>query len=1276
MMKKMLFNTLSLMGAAMQSFFSAVKERFANKIGLSVHKIVFGISVLALVFFTADSGFAQCAAAGSVTTTITTTPNTCAGNGTIKATFSSATNITIQLIKGGSVQQAVNNPASPYTFTNLQPGTDYEVKTICSTNNSIVYSDNPNITVAENYVAISDADITVSNLCANFTQGGTITVNGITGGTAPYQYSIILNNNAGYDDILSSYSTPASTPPYTKNVTAFGTYQIRIKDACGNYKTFTKTLTPTLEAIKFYWRPRKICAPNNPKKAQIYAWYAVGATTGINVSVNDYLSPGIKMEIRDTNASGAILYSGIYTADGITYTESPTHQYYITTTNGCGLTTSYTHDLSNADLNPEFNNFLATSGNAGCGAAETMSISAGFVEQFYWKFPVSVIIKNSANVQVGTPVTVDFNGIANFANLPLGTYTVTATDQCGETLTKTVNSPVSSGTPALSIYQLTNWRCDPLQPLISTGTIQAVIQFSGYIPDRANAVVKIVSGPSNVGVNATLIDGQYYGWTNMAPGTYSVSVKSCGVEKFYPLTILASEPGILKQSLSSTAESFCSGGGNINSTKVFNGAYVNTVELLNLTGMVVASHVQGNFTNIPAGTYSTRIKVIACNSTYYIPGSTVTLTNSTTGPKITSSSGVICESGTGTPLTTGSAYLNLAGVAPFSVQYRVQGSAGAFTTINTSSSSLQIDNLIANTTYEVNLKDACGGNFPTTVQIKTVGVLTTNNSAQPCIGSPYTLSMPEYAGATYQWLNEAGTVLSNTRFYEFASYLAANDGVYTCKITWSNCVTRQATVTLNSALCGQPIGNCGLIDSDGDGVFDFCDLDDDNDGILDATECGPVEKVINGFNGPGVSFTGWTRTTTSTPGWIASSGIAIESSNDNPGIHTIKQTVNGLLPSKTYALTFDAFALGLLNPNPNTLSVTINGVSYYNKTAGVDINFAVQGESIGFTPTGTSVTIEFISTVTGTSGNSGRDVFVRKISILNCEKDTDADGIPDYLDLDSDNDGCPDALEGDENVTAAMLVSAGGTVTVGTGSSASKQNLGNTINANGVPNVVNTGGAADGGNSNVGQGLGNSTNANLKDGSCYTLVLNPDNYTGSTGTAFTTASILVNDLLDAVVPVIGTTAGQVVISQSGTWTPGITLNTTTGAVNVANTVPNGVYVVNYQACVNGTNPSLCQTQTITITLCGKLPTLGTPDSYTKTGISNLAGFANGWPGNVPNGFIAIESKNKGFVITRVKNVTDIPTADLVEGMLVYDISAACVKLYNGTVWKCLAKDCN
>ena len=45
------------------------------------------------------------------------------------------------------------------------------------------------------------------------------------------------------------------------------------------------------------------------------------------------------------------------------------------------------------------------------------------------------------------------------------------------------------------------------------------------------------------------------------------------------------------------------------------------------------------------------------------------------------------------------------------------------------------------------------------------------------------------------------------------------------------------------------------------------------------------------------------------------------------------------------------------------------------------------------------------------------DVFLRFVKA----RDTDNDGIPDYLDLDSDADGCPDALEADGGVLYAQL---------------------------------------------------------------------------------------------------------------------------------------------------------------------------------------------------------------------------------------------------------------
>lgn len=87
------------------------------------------------------------------------------------------------------------------------------------------------------------------------------------------------------------------------------------------------------------------------------------------------------------------------------------------------------------------------------------------------------------------------------------------------------------------------------------------------------------------------------------------------------------------------------------------------------------------------------------------------------------------------------------------------------------------------------------------------------------------------------------------------------------------------------------------------------------------------------------------------------------------------------------------------------------------------------------------------------------------------------------------------------------------------------------------------------------------------------------------------------------------------------------------------------------------------------------PPIGGPPEESVVGISSHQLTSDEWPKNVPNGFIVIESENKGFVITRL-TTAQIDSLDAVEGMLVYDTDEQCIKLYNGTEWKRIARGCN
>lgn len=90
--------------------------------------------------------------------------------------------------------------------------------------------------------------------------------------------------------------------------------------------------------------------------------------------------------------------------------------------------------------------------------------------------------------------------------------------------------------------------------------------------------------------------------------------------------------------------------------------------------------------------------------------------------------------------------------------------------------------------------------------------------------------------------------------------------------------------------------------------------------------------------------------------------------------------------------------------------------------------------------------------------------------------------------------------------------------------------------------------------------------------------------------------------------------------------------------------------------------------------CTKTPTTLTGGNPSKFGISTQAVKLQTWPEAIPNGHIVLESTKKGFVITRVQNSSVI--TDAKEGMIIYDIDASCVKLFNGSTWKCIARDCN
>jgi hypothetical protein len=206
------------------------------------------------------------------------------------------------------------------------------------------------------------------------------------------------------------------------------------------------------------------------------------------------------------------------------------------------------------------------------------------------------------------------------------------------------------------------------------------------------------------------------------------------------------------------------------------------------------------------------------------------------------------------------------------------------------------------------------------------------------------------------------------------------------------------------------------LDTDGDNVSDICDLDDDNDGILDAEETGTALSV----SGNTADYT----TSDSQSGTLNIGGqnvnISIESPEiieDTGAVIDLSSGVNGSFTvtldftSPISALTlnfgdFDALPDESLD-NFNILPSSVTGglsLSSGQVTSSADNN---DNGVINWTGLSTStITFDFNS-----DGSSAVFRITDMAFTLSADIDTDNDGIVDRLDLDSDNDGIPDIVE-------------------------------------------------------------------------------------------------------------------------------------------------------------------------------------------------------------------------------------------------------------------------
>lgn len=745
-----------------------------------------------LLLNTSGLAYSQCPASLTITATAITDAS-CPDNGAVTLGGNGVGNPAV-LYKIVSGPSKVGSQQSSHIFNSLSAGV-YVFRATCAAQTADV-----TITVNNTYTPINpNFSINVGDICQYFTPGGSITITGVTGGSAPLQYSFIKNAAANYDDALSVYG-----PGNSYSASTWGTYQVRVKDACGVFVTRTINMQPLYPPATFSGGSINL---DDVPCDSARVWFWMNDDNGESISLSGY--PKLRFNIFEKSGTSGCVKGTLLKSFELLGTDDetfviPKRDVVVEIVTPCGDTRLNCFDYPDNDSLQTFWEPVVN----GCGTVpDPYTFSIRHQYNNYAKTPVTIkLYNNTTNTLIQTIVSTTNYQATTFGGLSLDDYRIEVTDACSNADTVIITPP--TGAPAIGPLDLATYV--DRECTYENGKATAKLRITGLVSNINSSTITITSGPDNIGATASpdIYNGLYYFYTLTPGATYGFNLNNgCSTT---PLTFTVPDDDWRKVVFTMTpvVSQQCGGAGTISANIVYNGWGLRRSELWQ-GATKISENNSGVYTNVLPGTYT--VKGIAemtwcSNTTYKEITEVVTVLSNGTVPQVLRKYAFICEDAFGVAGSTGKATMEIAGFGPFKYDIKRLSPSPqtAYTNVAVNAPALYtFDNLDAYAVYSVLITDNCGKSAVTEITVGNIGTLALETTSNPCAGSSYLLSVQDIPGATYSWVEDGSAVeLSSTRDLYFANYNAAYDGKYICTIVLDGaCIQRQVTASISSTYC-------------------------------------------------------------------------------------------------------------------------------------------------------------------------------------------------------------------------------------------------------------------------------------------------------------------------------------------------------------------------------------------------------------------------------------------------------------------------------------------